>query len=180
MNSINYGNGVFWEKRYKEAVDPFDWLEGYKNIKPILQKAASVDARILYVGCGTSSLQDSMYDDGWTNITCVDFSKEVIKQHISRMKKTDTRHDLKYQCMDVTKMDYPDDSFDVVIDKCLLDAVLCAEDSIRKVMKTLREISRVLVNGGTYLMFSHGSPRKRLFYLNNKLVRMKITAFRMT
>lgn len=47
-------------------------------------------------------------------------------------------------------------------------------------MRALREISRVLVDGGTYLMFSHASPRKRLFYLNNKLVRMKITAFRLS
>lgn len=106
MNSINYGNSVYWEKKYKESVETFDWLDGYSTLKPIIQKAVPVDSRILYVGCGSSSLPDSMYDDGWTNITCIDFSKEIIKQHISRQKKSDMRQALKYQCMDVTKMEY--------------------------------------------------------------------------
>lgn len=31
-----------------------------------------------------------------------------------------------------------DNSFDMVIDKCLLDAVLCGEDSTRQALRVLR------------------------------------------
>jgi len=71
------------------------------------------------------------------------------------------------------------ETFDVVVDKCLLDAVLCGEDSIRKALKMLREVNRVLKTGGTYLMFSYAAPKNRIFYLRNRLVKMEVKCFKL-
>ena len=125
-----------------------------------------------------------MHDDGYGELTSLDFSKEVIQQMIKRnnepTNKGKTRPSLKFRVMDATKMAGLEDStFDVVMDKCLLDAVLCGEDSTRKALKMLREVGRVLRAGGIYLMFSYAAPKHRIFYLRNRLVRMEVRCFKL-
>lgn len=71
-------------------------------------------------------------------------------------------------------MEFEDGTFDVVIDKCVLDAVLCAEDATRKALRVIREVNRVLKMGGKYLMFSHSQPKNRVFLFRNRLVKMAV------
>ena len=175
MNSGSYGNQVYWEQHYKKTPgERFDWLLSFESLKPILTSyIPSVSSTILYVGCGTSELADKLCDLGYTNITCIDFSKEAIKQQTEYSKKKEKQGKSvpNFQFMDVMHMDFEPGNFDVVIDKCTVDSILSGEDYLRKCLKTLREISRVLKEDGVYLMFSHESPSKRIYYLKNRLTK---------
>jgi len=66
--------------------------------------------------------------------------------------------------MDCTELKYEDDSFDFVIDKSTIDALLCSENSSVNVAKMLAEVQRVLKQGGIYLIISYGGPSNRIVH----------------
>jgi SAM-dependent methyltransferase len=145
---------------------------------------------ILMAGCGNSRLTEEMFDDGenfllfvsclfsyrflflspffspgYTNITNIDVSRVVIDQMIDRYKDKPT---LQWQQMNVTALDFPDETFDVVIAKATLDAVLCGEGSTANVAKFCSEVSRVLKPTGIFFIVSYGVPDNRLNYLEKE------------
>ena len=69
---------------------------------------------------------------------------------------------LMWQAMNVCTLEYPDESFNSVIDKGTLDSVLCGEGSTANVAKMCMEISRVLKPNGVYFVCSYGVPDNRL------------------
>jgi SAM-dependent methyltransferase len=82
-----------------------------------------------------------MYHDGYKNIVNIDYSPVVIE----KMKQ---RHqnlvEMQYLVMDITKMTFDKNSFDVVIEKATLDALLVDEkhlwnpsDHSRTIMHTV-------------------------------------------
>ena len=74
------------------------------------------------VGAGNSRLSEEMFDEGYHNITNIDISSTVIKAMTEKYK--DKGPSFKYLQMDARAMDFPDGSFDTVIDKATLDSVL--------------------------------------------------------
>jgi len=63
--------------------------------------------------------------------------------------------------------EFPDASYDVVIDKATLDAIMCGEGSTDHVVAALSEVQRVLKPGGTFISVTHGSPDQRTFYFKH-------------
>ena len=61
-------------------------------------------------------------------------------------------------------MTYPDESFDVAIDKSTLDAILCGLNGFVNAVKLLKEAQRVLEVGGYYIVISYGQPENRLLH----------------
>lgn len=69
--------------------------------------------------------------------------------------------------MDATNMEHiPDDCFDIIVDKALLDTLLCHENNLHKVEDYLVEIHRVLKGTGVMIVISHGLPINRLDYFD--------------
>lgn len=64
---------------------------------------------------------------------------------------------------------YHDETFDCIIDKGLLDSVLCGAYSKQNSKKMLREISRVLKKKGYYICVSYGDPDIRSHYFEDKV-----------
>lgn len=65
-----------------------------------------------------------MYDDGYKNITNTDISTIAIQNMTERNESL--RPEMKCDALDVRDMSlYPNSSFDLVIDKGTLDAILC-------------------------------------------------------
>ena len=55
--------------------------------------------------------------------------------------------------MDVLDMkDFPEGEFNIVFDKALLDSILCGENALDTVKIMLKEIYRVLVDEGYYVL----------------------------
>lgn len=134
-------------------------------------------------------MSEEMYKRGFTQIVNIDISQTVIKQ-MSEKRKEDCPQmkciivmKFKYldQVMDVKKMEFPNESFNAVIDKGTLDTILvfflndilnkkqCGEKSAENAPVMLNEIYRVLTNTGTYICISYGAPQVRDEYFNNVL-----------
>jgi ubiquinone/menaquinone biosynthesis C-methylase UbiE len=76
---------------------------------------------------------------------------------------------VQYMMGDVTdKIDFPPGSVDLIIDKGLMDAILCGEGFFERVKKYLSEAWRVLKARGTLMVLSQGHPDTRVLYLKNK------------
>ena len=64
-------------------------------------------------------------------------------------------------------MQFKDGSFDCVIDKGLMDAMVCSDGATGNIQSMLSEIYRVLSDKGVYICISHGKEDQRKKYLKN-------------
>lgn len=72
---------------------------------------------------------------------------------------------LQWQQMNATALDFPDETFDVIIAKGTVDAILCGEGSTANIAKLCSEASRVLKPNGCFFIVSFGVPDNRLHFL---------------
>lgn len=63
-----------------------------------------------------------MFEEGYSNITNIDISNVCVKAMKDKYKEKGDN--FKYLLMDVKSMDFPEASFDAVVDKATLDSVL--------------------------------------------------------
>ena len=66
--------------------------------------------------------------------------------------------------MDVRDLSYEEETFDLIIDKSTIDALLCGSHAYFNVAVMLKECQRVLKTGGYYVAISYGSPANREFH----------------
>ena len=132
-------------------------------MKPMLEEILKGDRslNILNIGCGNGQIQERLYEDGYHNITNNDISTVLIEQ----LQATNKYQHMLYQVMDVQNMSYKSESFDFVLDKSTIDALLCSDTPYFSVARMTREVYRVLRPGGTYFVVSYGSPLYRLEHL---------------
>mmetsp|Transcript_6473 Transcript_6473/g.4592 ORF Transcript_6473/g.4592 Transcript_6473/m.4592 type:complete len:104 (+) Transcript_6473:208-519(+) len=97
----------------------------------------SKNDKVLVLGCGNAEFSADMYDDGFSNITNIDYSTVCIEQ-MSQINKS--RVHMKYEVMDVRDLKFDDNSFDIAIDKSTIDALLCGEDSTLNTAIMLKEV----------------------------------------
>jgi hypothetical protein len=67
--------------------------------------------------------------------------------------------------MDIRDLQQDDETFDLVIDKSTMDALLCGDQSFLNVAIMTKEIQRVLKKNGIYLIISYGAPENRIVHL---------------
>eukprot|EP01038_Epipyxis_sp_PR26KG_P010537 gene10537-14157_t len=164
----DYGSSSYWDERYAADDRSYDWYQDYAalapHINPILKKALMTnDFEILVPGCGSSKLGAEIYDRGCKNITNIDTSTVVISQMTELYAE---REEMEFTVMDARRMEYiPDQCFDLIIDKALLDTLICSENNLSDVGQYVQEMMRVLKVGGVFIVISHGMPDSRLPYL---------------
>ncbi|OMJ67947.1 hypothetical protein SteCoe_34760 [Stentor coeruleus] len=162
----NYGNPEYWKKLYEEQQGKtYDWLEGYKTLKPIIKTLINPTSKILILGCGNAELSEEMYLDGFHNIENIDISEAVIQQMASRCHHMP---EMKWKIMDVRDLEYPSNFFDIAIDKGTIDALLCGTNSYLSVARMTKEVQRVLKVGGVYMVVSLGVCDSKLEHLESK------------
>ena len=111
-----------------------------------------------------------MYDiDGYKGIINVDISPVAIQMMADR--NSELRPSL--QCknnqfypinsisclgkvMDCRKLEFADNTFDLIIDKSTADALLCGTHAFKNLAITLKECQRVLKTHGIYIAISYG------------------------
>jgi SAM-dependent methyltransferase len=141
----------------EEDIDPASPLPPSQDAVTVATTTRA-NTRVLIVGCGNSTLSKQMLDDGFVDQESIDYSDTVVRQ----MKAMYGSVELKFRCMDVRKLDYSDATFDVIVDKGTLDAILCGADSGKNSASMLSECHRVLKRGGTFISVSYGLPDTRL------------------
>lgn len=159
---------TYWDARHAAVGDlPFDWYMGYDRLAGILKErlpAASSNAEILEIGFGTSELPARLHADGWVNITAIDTSVVAVTRARSARRHND-RKELQFLQMDACKMEFPDECFNAVIDKALLDTLVTGGHAFPRVRDMLSEVYRILTPGGMFFCISHAGPSTRLPYL---------------
>ena len=122
-NNEQYASVDYWNERYTNEVE-YDWLGDYNIFKELIHRHVSKSEKILMVGCGNSKLSEQMFKDGYENIVSTDYSEVCI----ANQKKAFPH--LTWQVADLMNLkDFIDESFDVVIEKATLDALLVGEKS---------------------------------------------------
>ena len=142
-----------------KKVGTFDWIFEFGRIASFFDSAYTgifnrSTSRILVAGCGTSKLSAQLADIGFGEVVSVDNDVDCIA-HMSELHRNDSRmqwfvHDLVEPQNTISSFHGIDGSFDMIVDKGTLDAIL-VEGSIYTM---LYEIHRLIRMGGCYVVFS--------------------------
>uniref|UniRef100_A0A8C6PEL5 Endothelin converting enzyme 2a n=1 Tax=Nothobranchius furzeri TaxID=105023 RepID=A0A8C6PEL5_NOTFU len=116
------------------------------------------------------SLSGDMYEAGYHSITNIDYSSVCIS---TRSSMYSSCPGMTWHQMDVRQLSFSDASFDVILEKATLDAMMVEEKSPWEVSpdtacfihQALSEISRCLKPGGRFVSITFAQPffRKRLY-----------------
>jgi len=159
-NGGKYGSKDYWNQEYEggEFALPFEWLTSWEQLRDdLVDMIPNMTDRILIPGCGNAPFQLDMFDAGYEHMVCGDLSPIVINKMRAASKASGRV--IQWDVMDATSMPYPDESFDVVIDKSLLDCLHCCERSLEVLRRYLDESYRVLAPGGRFIAVSLQNPQ---------------------
>ncbi|XP_022761873.1 methyltransferase-like protein 13 isoform X3 [Durio zibethinus] len=145
--------------------DSFEWYAEWPQLRdsllPLLQQqqqqpspsssssSSSSSLQILVPGCGNSRLSEHLYDAGFKDITNIDFSKVVISDMLRRNVRD--QPNMRWRVMDMTQMQFTDDTFNVVLDKGGLDALMEPELGPQLGNQYISEVKRVLKSKGKFI-----------------------------
>ena len=88
---------------------------------------------------------------------------------------------MDYQVADVVDMpQFAAFSYDVVLDKGTLDALLCNDRYLTMIAKMLKECVRLLKVKGRYFYVSYGRPEDRLKHLQREFLSWVIQQHKLT
>jgi len=156
----DYGSPQYWDDRYKESEEPFDWYFGWDRLSREISDYYSPSDSVLVIGCGNLEMPGGMLEAGFPRIVNTDISPTVIA---SMREKYAGLARLEWLEMDATKMTgLRDGEFDLVIDKGTIDAFMCARGSAGLVADAMGEVHRVLRPAGRFVVVSFGGPSGRL------------------
>ena len=156
----------------------FDWLESFEKLKDLLGDFLSPFDKILVLGCGNANFSEDMYDAGYKKQWNIDISRVVIEQMRQRNR---SRKYMLYEVMDCCDLKYPDNFFDIIIDKSTIDAILCGDNAYVNTALMMKESQRVLKeDGGRYVAISYGTPDNRSFHFTRKFLSWKLTTHTLT
>ncbi|VDN20541.1 unnamed protein product [Gongylonema pulchrum] len=153
-SSASFRDPSFWKQFYKNASDSFEWYGDFNTFGSILIKYLKSTDKILQIGCGNSELAAQLYDNGYRAVSSIDIDQGVIDKQIARNKTL--RPELQFSCCSALDLRSPEDSYNVVLDKGTLDALLPSEKegAAEEVQKMFAEVCRVLTFGGRYIVVS--------------------------
>lgn len=168
-DNSKYKDVAYWDQRYRTECC-YDWLGNFSKFQHILETLVKREDSILILGCGNSSLSADMYSAGYHAITNIDYSSNCIS---TMSAKHSDCPGMTWHQMDVRQLLFPDASFDIVLEKATLDAMMVEEKTPWELSsqtacfmhQTLMEISRCLKPGGHFISITFAQPffRKRLY-----------------
>jgi len=53
-NTYNYGDALYWDARYVQEAESFDWYQHYSSLRPFVRRYIPTSSRVLMVGCGNA------------------------------------------------------------------------------------------------------------------------------
>lgn len=177
--SAPYASQAYWDWRFAQEPS-HEWLGGYGAIAAHVRAAAGGGAdrsscRVLLVGTGNSPLPLDMLADGFTRVCATDYSPTVVDA--MRARYGASHPGVTWRVADMLGLHgLADSSFDLVLDKAAMDAVLAdggdAWDPPPELLAAgdaiMAAVARVLAPGGAYLQLSFGQPHFRRRYLTQR------------
>jgi SAM-dependent methyltransferase len=171
QNHSEFRTKQYWDEFFQKRENvAFEWYGDYTELAGNVQRSIRPTDRILVIGCGNSNFSSDLYDKGFQNVVNLDFSELVIQEMV---EKNTARTKMLWHVGDMTKLNYDDNSFDVVFDKGALDALMSTDTTEvkQKAVDMFTEISRVLRADGKYVCITLAEP-----YIIDSLLRFYCAA----
>jgi len=158
-----FGTKAYWDREFGEGIytEQFDWVCEWEDVAKEIATLVNQEDLVLVPGCGNAPFQLEMHDAGFKNLVCGDYSQVVIDQN----KEANPEREIEWDLMDCTAMYYEDATFDVVLDKSLLDCLHCCDGANEITAAYLAEVHRVLKPGGKFLRLSFHEPKSMKAYM---------------
>ena len=116
--------------------------------------------KILNIGYGNSKLSENLSEEGYEDITNIDFSTKVITIMEQTYKEKFPK--MQWKVADVLDMkDFQSGSFNTILDKGTLDCILYGDNSIPNAAKMTAEMYWLLAPGGHYMVITYVDPDVR-------------------
>ena len=172
-----FGRQDYWDDFYRDN-SQFSWYTGWDDLEPFLREYLQTSDRILLPGVGNDAMLRDMYDAGYQTLTAFDYAPEGIARcrdmlgderiFVSNADDGDdnssTSKGVKLFVGDARNLlQLPDESFDIVLEKGALDAIVQSGGGISEKEKALglqnmqeavEELTRVLKPGGLFISIS--------------------------
>lgn len=139
------------QRKWDKASGNFDFLtfgDDHRLGPHKLRLFARIRGATLMVAAGTGN--DFRFFPSGQSIIAIDISPKMLER--AAEKAAAYQGNLELRQMDVTQLEFPDDTFDTVVTAC----TFC---SVPRPIAGLRELYRVLKPGGQLLMFEHVRSR---------------------
>lgn len=164
--NLKYCDRKYWDERFEEE-SKYEWFGGFDSFKHLIIPCLHPQSRILILGCGNSNLGFDLYDAGFPLITSLDYSSVVIERMESQSKG---RKEMTWICEDLRDFKFNAASFDVILEKGTIDALLVDEKSpwtmsesgSEMMEKILTNISNILNDGGYFFSITFAQPHFRI------------------
>ncbi|KAL3862744.1 hypothetical protein ACJMK2_008697 [Sinanodonta woodiana] len=161
----DYAEKNYWDKRF-ESEETYDWFADFKAFRHLLREDLKENHKILMLGCGNSLLSEHLYTDGFKHITNIDYSKVVIEK---MKKKYVNWSEMTWKVMDILDMSFDPVTFDIVLEKGTLDALLVNEkdpwqlsgEGEQMIDTVLKQVSAILKPGGKFISITFSQPHFR-------------------
>ncbi len=137
-DNAQYGRVQFWDLRYANEHEPFEWYYEYKYFQETIRDNIPLDRKVMVAGCGSSNMIGDMAEDGYTNLIGADLSRVVMKQLEYRYK--DYPEITLFQGT-MCDTDLPENSIGAIVDKALFDSMLCSGAGALTVAQYILEVS---------------------------------------
>ena len=165
-SNTEYKDPRYWNQRF-EYEHEYEWLVDYNDIRSSLQRilqSFDESSKFLQLGCGNSNFGMELYRDGYKDITNIDISEVCVEKMSVKYPQ------LKFLTMDMTKMEFAENTFDVVIEKASLDSLLvdCKSPwdytgpAYQSVIESLLEVKKVLKTDGVFVSITFSQPHFRV------------------
>ena len=172
--SAPYASRSYWDWRFGSE-EAHEWLASWSDVRALVAPLlpAGRASRILLVGCGNSPMAADMADDGYTSIVASDYAPAVIRA--MRVRCAASHPAIQWAVADMTSLTatFAPASFDAVLDKAAMDAVLAdggdawdpPPDLLAVGRRIVAQAGAVLRPGGAYIQISFAQPHFRRKYL---------------
>ena len=130
-----------WEKIYTtKASDAVSWFQSHAEVSVGLVKAtgAGLDAAIIDVGGGASTLVDDLLALGYTNLTVLDLSAAALAA--ARKRLGGKASAVRWIEADITKANLPDHQFDIWHDRAVFHFLTSPEERAAYVQAVFRAV----------------------------------------
>jgi SAM-dependent methyltransferase len=129
-----------WDRIHAKAPDAVSWYRPHleRSLAFIEGTVARLDARIIDVGAGASTLVDDLLDRGYRDLTILDISPAAIERARARLGARAAR--VQWIVGDVTRIDLPAHAFDFWHDRAVFHFLTDAGERGRYVAAAARAL----------------------------------------
>ena len=167
-NSTIVQDGQKKDSTDSSTIQPFEWLTSPYSLKSLvcnhalLSPSSVVDpshCKALHVGSGSSTVGEFLIEElGYGKVVDVDRDSATLEKMWQRWQKRCKTTHVDPSRLDICALDfttatlpYPNNYFDLVLDKSTLDCTLCSENATSSL---LCQVYQSLAIGGVYLLIS--------------------------